>query len=94
MSWRGHSRPQDRDSQMEFHIKLHAAPRDVDTVRDAIQAVDPAAVVDIDSSGQSLRVAAAVDSAELLTVIRQAGYALDADRVIQIPSVCCGGCGG
>lgn len=79
---------------MEFHIKLDAASADVDTVRDALQAVDPAAVVDIDSSGQLLRVAAAVDSAELLSVIRQAGYAVDADRVTQVPSVCCGGCGG
>lgn len=44
-------------------------------VREAIRAVDPAALVDIDPSGQALRVAAAVD----------------ADQVIQVPSVCCGG---
>ena len=79
---------------MEFHIKLDAVPADADIVREAIQAIDPAALVDIDPSGQSLRVAAAVDAGELLSVIRQAGYAVDADRVSQVPSVCCGGCGG
>ena len=79
---------------MEFHIKLVNAAPDADTVRDAICAVDPAALVDIDPSGHSLRVAAAVDAVELLSLIRQAGHPVEANRVTQIPSVCCGGCGG
>lgn len=79
---------------MEFQIKLNVATADLDMVRDAIQSVDPAAVVDIDPSGQSLRVAAAVDSGALLSVIREAGYAVQAERITQVPSVCCGGCGG
>lgn len=79
---------------MEFHIELVGATPDTDAVREAIRAVDPAALVDIDPSGQALRVAAAVDGVELLSLIRQAGYAVDADQMTQVPSVCCGGCGG
>ncbi len=79
---------------MEFHIELVGATPDADALREAIRSVDPAAMVDIDPSGQALRVAAAVDGVELLSLIRQAGYVVDADQLIQVPSVCCGGCGG
>lgn len=79
---------------MEFHIELIDATPDADTVREAVRSVDPAAMVDIDPSGHALRVAAAVSAVELLSLIRQAGCAVDADRVVQVPSTCCGGCSG
>jgi copper chaperone CopZ len=82
------------DWRMEFHIELVGAAPDMDAVKDAVQTVDPAALVDIDPSGRELRVATSVESAELISLIRQAGYAVEADQVSQVPSTCCGGCSG
>ncbi len=79
---------------MEFHIKLADSLLDLDAIDEAIRAVDASALVDIDPAGNTLRVAASVGAAELVALIRQAGYPLAPNQVVQLPSICCGGCSG
>ena len=79
---------------MEFHVKTAGWAPDVDVILDAVRAVDPSALVDIDPAGGMLRVAASVDAAALIALVNQAGYAVAPEQVIQLPSICCGGCSG
>lgn len=82
---------------MEFHIGMTGAipePGAIGTIETAIRAVDPAALVDLDPSGRTLRVAASVDVAELVALLGQAGCPVALDQVTQVPSICCGGCSG
>ena len=77
---------------MEFHIDMTGLSPDMDVIEQAIHAVDPAALVDVDEA--RLRVSAWMDAAQLLLLINRAGYPVDQEQVSQIPSTCCGGCSG
>lgn len=77
---------------MEFHITMRTPLPDIVAIDEAVRAVDPAALVDLD--GNTLRVATSLRSSELTSAIFAAGYPLDAGQVTQLPSVCCGGCSG
>ena len=79
---------------MEFHIKLSGPAPDADVIEDAIRAVDPSALVDIDPASPTLRVATSVDARQLVALLDQAGYAVAPQQVTQLPSICCGGCSG
>ena len=79
---------------MEFHVQTVGALPDLERILDAIQQVDPSAVMDIDEAGQVLRVAAAVDLSELLELLGQGGFPVGPEKVYQLPSICCGGCSG
>lgn len=79
---------------MEFQVELNGATPDVDAIRELVRGVDPAAMVDVDPKQQALRVAAAIDVIELISLIRRGGYPVEALQVIRVPSVCCGGCSG
>lgn len=79
---------------MEFEIGLAGQAPDMRKVEDAIRAADPAAVVGLDLDGKTLRVAAVVSVPELATLLTQAGCPVASYRIVQLPSVCCGGCSG
>lgn len=79
---------------MEFHIETRGLTPNLDAINEAIGAVDPGVMADLDTSGATLRVAAAVESAELMMLLAQAGFPVVARQVRQLPSMCCGGCGG
>ena len=79
---------------MEYHIRLTSPPADLGRIEAEVQAIDPAAQIDVDKSKQHLRVAAHVEAAELVCVLARAGYPVLAHDVVQLPSICCGGCGG
>lgn len=79
---------------MEFHIGVAGALPDLGAVENAIFAVDQAAIVDIDPTGPTLRISAAVTAVELTELMRQAGYPVSPEDVTQLPSICCGGCSG
>lgn len=79
---------------MEFNVDITGLAPDIGAIRAAIQNVDAGAVVDTAATKPILRVAAAVDVQELLYLFREAGCSVSPDRVEQLPSVCCGGCGG
>lgn len=79
---------------MEFHVRLAQPITDLATIEDAIQSFDPGAQVDIDKQGENLRVAAYVEASELVSLLNRAGYRVDPLQIVQLPAICCGGCGG
>ena len=79
---------------MEFHIRLKGPVDGPGAIEDAIRKVDSSALVDVDPAGKILRVSTWFDADRLVSLIRQAGYPVDPLQVTQLPSVCCGGCGG
>lgn len=79
---------------MEFHVRLTHPIADLTTIEDAIRTLDPAAQIDIDKPGQNLRVAAYVEATELVSLLNCAGYPVNPLQVVQLPSICCGGCSG
>ncbi|TAL84940.1 MAG: hypothetical protein EPN69_08055 [Rhodanobacter sp.] len=78
---------------MEFHIALADASPDPGVVQDALFDVDPTAVVDLDMSGLVMRVSATASAADVVDVLQRTGWPVTADQVVQLPSICCGGCG-
>lgn len=79
---------------MEFHVDGLAASADVAAITDAINNIDPAALVDIDPSTGALRVNASMSADDLTAAIGNAGQEVGGLLVMQLPSTCCGGCGG
>lgn len=79
---------------MEFHVSLPAAPTDLVELGETLRRQDPAAMVDVDASGSTLRISSAMAATDLAEALRQAGLPVVARDVVQQPSVCCGGCSG
>lgn len=79
---------------MEFHIKTMGVRPNLDAINNALLEFDPMAVADIDPGNTSLRVAAELSSPELIALLSRAGYPVDWRQLEQVPSVCCGACGG
>lgn len=79
---------------MEFHIVLTEASPDPRVIQDALFEVDPTAVADLDMSGLVLRVSSSATAEDVIGVIRGTGWDVAPDQVVQLPSICCGGCGG
>ncbi len=79
---------------MEFHVDGLPAAIDMAAITDAINNIDPAAQIDIDPATGALRVSAAISADELSTAIGTTGQQADGLLVMQLPSTCCGGCGG
>lgn len=79
---------------MEFHVDGLPAAMDMAAITDAIHNIDPAALVDIDPATGALRVNAAMSAADVTSAIGTSGQQADGLLVMQLPSNCCGGCGG
>jgi len=79
---------------MEYHIKLTKPLADLGAIEAELQTIDPAAQIDVDKPKQHLRVAAHMEVPELVSALDRAGYPVLPHQVIQLPSICCGGCGG
>lgn len=79
---------------MQFRIHTPGATPDLDAIGDALTTVDPAALVDLDAAGETVRIAATIGDAELVALVRKAGLAITPDQLERVPSECCGGCGG
>jgi hypothetical protein len=79
---------------MEYAFELPCAMPDLSPLDRAIVGLDPAALVDLDPSGETLRVATVLGRDELLSCIGEAGLPAEPSRLRQLPSVCCGGCSG
>lgn len=79
---------------MEFHIETHGVKPDPGAINVALVDVDPMAVADIDPEDASLRVAVELSSPELIALLTRAGYPVDWRQLEEVPSVCCGACGG
>ncbi len=79
---------------MEFHVTINIDATDLTAIESAIHAVDPAGQVDRDPLQPALRVAATLDSSQLVQLINQCGTPVTLEQVRQLPSICCGGCSG
>lgn len=79
---------------MEFHIALVDLSPDPGVVQDALFDLDPMAVVDLDMSGLVMRVSASVTTTDLVELLHGVGWPVTAAQVVQLPSICCGGCSG
>lgn len=79
---------------VEFHVQLAGVQPDLGAIEQALLDADPAALVDIDASGGTLRVAGAFTAVDLVVLMRQSGHPVTPQQVEQQPSVCCGGCSG
>jgi hypothetical protein len=82
------------EAGMEFHIRTRGASPNLDAINAALLDIDPMAMADIEPGGASLRVSAALGSPELIALLTQAGYPVDWKQLEEVPSVCCGACGG
>ena len=78
---------------MECRIAPSTPLPDPARIEDALLDADPAAVFDIDPSGD-LRVACSLDVDDLRGVLRQLGCEVSREQVEVLPSICCGGCSG
>ena len=79
---------------MEYHIDVSRVRVDTRQIAEALQSIDPAALVDLVGDTGTLRISTALSASELLASLAGAGLVLSRDRVQQLPSYCCGGCGG
>lgn len=79
---------------MEFHIHLAGARPDLGAIEVTVLDADPAALVDLDASGDTLRVAGAFTVVDVVVLMRRAGHPVTPHQVEQLPSICCGGCSG
>lgn len=79
---------------MKFNIATHGGSVDLDAVERALLHADPAAVVDLDATSTLLRVSTSLDGAQLHKLVAFAGFPVALADVQQLPSECCGGCGG
>ena len=79
---------------MEYAFELPCAMPDLSPLDRAIIGLDPAALVDVDAGGHTLRVATVLTRDELLSCLGESGLPAESSRLRQLPSVCCGGCSG
>lgn len=79
---------------MEFRIRTNGVNPNLTTINAALAALDPLAMADMDPADGTLRVAAELGSAEVLALLTQAGYPVTWRQLAEVPSVCCGACGG
>ena len=77
---------------MEFALATHAGLPDLALLERAVQALDPAALLDLDAAGTTLRIATLLPAPALLQCLAEAGVSSIGTRLRQLPSVCCGGC--
>jgi hypothetical protein len=79
---------------MEFQIALTDACPGPDVIQDVMLDIDPNAVVDLDMSGLVMRISSYVPVSDLVDVLQRTGWAVTPEQVVQLPSICCGGCSG
>lgn len=79
---------------MEYHIPVCTPLAAFGAIDDAIRDADPAALVDIDPAGTTLRISTLLPRARVAGLVTAAGYPVEPAQVRQLPSICCGGCSG
>lgn len=78
---------------MEFKIHLMGPAPDLDRIASELGDRDPSAVVDVDADGV-LRLSTLLGTEELVAALGCADVWVRGADVEQLPSTCCGGCGG
>lgn len=78
---------------MQYALDAGGMP-DLAAIEAALAALDPAMLVDLDGHAKRVRISTVLTHDELVVALRQAGVAMTPDRLLLLPSECCGGCGG
>ena len=78
---------------MQYTLHTATAP-DLAAIERSLGAVDPAALIDLDSAGSTVRISTLATEHELLDCLREAGLPDAVQHLERVPSECCGGCGG
>jgi hypothetical protein len=79
---------------MEYHIDMSGAKPDLPAIENVLYDSDPGVVVAMARDGSTLRIATYLPLTDLLGAMHQAGSRVEAHQVVELPSICCGGCGG
>lgn len=79
---------------MEFHIPVTPGCPSPRVIEGLMFDIDSNAIVDLDMSGLILRISSYVRVEDLVGVLAQAGCSVTAEQIVQLPSICCGGCSG
>ncbi|KAA2284482.1 hypothetical protein [Arenimonas fontis] len=90
----GHHADIVRGVVMEYEISLLGRQLPLAAIAEALLAADPAALLDVDGGRALLRLSTCLGSRELRRLLGEAGLAVSECDLRQLPSVCCGGCGG
>jgi hypothetical protein len=77
---------------VQYHIRVDDPSAAVERLAEAVTWVDPAAIADC--AGALVRISTCLSHAELHALCGDAGIALGDGDLEQLPSECCGGCGG
>ena len=78
---------------MQYTLPSATAP-DLSTLEQALAMHDPSALIDFDANDGCIRISTVATQPELLASLRDAGIVGAAERLVRVPSQCCGGCGG
>ena len=78
---------------IQYTLGTDASP-DLAAIECAIAELDPSVQIDLDASGQTVRISTLVTRDELLGCLHDAGATDPSQHLTQVPSDCCGGCGG
>ena len=79
---------------MEVRIERPGAALDMAQLQALLQDIDPAVVLDREALSGALRVSTVMGTQSLLEALRACGLAIEAESLVHLPSVCCGGCSG
>jgi len=79
---------------MEFSLHIAGQAPDLAVLGRELSAIDPSALFDLADGGHAVRISTMATEQELRDCLRLAGADANADALVQLPSVCCGGCGG
>jgi hypothetical protein len=80
--------------RMKYNIRTHEIPVDLAIIEQALTEADPAALLDFDKAASLLRFSSCLNGPELLALMAQAGFPVADSALEDVPSECCGGCGG
>ena len=78
--------------QVKIHVEKDAP--DLRALTHAFAEMDPSAIVDSALQGNALRLSTVLRDVDILNTCKDAGWMIDARQIEQLPSECCGGCGG
>lgn len=79
---------------MEYAVHVSGPVPDLALVERALGSLDPAVVLDLADGGSALRISTWATPAEVLASLRSVGVDAGPDGLVQLPSICCGGCSG
>lgn len=79
---------------MQFTLHPEGAAPDLAALSDAFADADPAALVDFDAAKQVFRISTSLRDADIIATCASVGWTVAPHQVVQVPSECCGGCGG